>query len=78
MAADTVVLPSSNAVNGLGTLISGALLELVGVWAGVTVESCGHRDLVESAPLVLVNLLVVEALVVLIPVSDTVNRLSSR
>ena len=55
-----IATPRSNAVNRLDTQIGGALLKLVGVWAGVTAVGSGNRDLVESAPLVVVGFTVVE------------------
>ena len=77
MAANSIIVPSSNTVNRLGTFVRGALLKLVSVWASVSIVSRRNRNLVKSASLVLVLFLVMEALLVLIPRTNAVHRLGA-
>ena len=70
--------PSSNTIHRLGTLLSGALLKVVGIWASISTVGRCNRDLVQSAALVVVCFLVVVASSILVPTSDTVDRLSAK
>ena len=78
IGASRVLIPSTNTVNRLGTSIVCALLKLVGIWASISVVGGLDRDLVQSAALVLMNLLVMEASIILVPSSDTVDRLDAK
>ena len=78
IVASVIHTPRSNTVHRLGTLLSGALLKLVGIWASISVVGGLDRDLVQSAALVLMNLLVMEASIILVPGSDTVHRLDAK
>ena len=77
IGASIVGTPRSNTVHRLSTTIVGALLEVVGVWASMSVVGSNHRDLVQSALLVLVRVLVMLARIVLIPSANTVHRLGA-
>ena len=70
--------PRSNTVHRLGTTLISALLELVGIWASISTVGRCNRDLVQSAALVVVCFLVVVASSILVPTSDTVDRLSAK
>ena len=74
----SVITPGANTVHRLGTLLSGALLKLVGIWASISTVGRCNRDLVQSAALVVVCFLVVVASSILVPSSDTVDRLSAK
>ena len=78
VVASVIHAPSTNTVHRLGTLLSGALLKVVGIWASISVVGGLDRDLVQSAALVLMNLLVMEASIILVPSSDTVDRLDAK
>ena len=65
VVARRVGSPRPNAIYRLGTPTSRARLVVVGVRAAVSVVSSVGADLVQPAPLVLVSLSIVEALVVL-------------
>ena len=73
-----VISPSSNTVNRLGAALSGALLQFILVWTRITIMGRSNRDLVESAPFVDVCFLVMEALSILIPSSNTVHGLDAK
>ena len=75
--AYSIVFPSSNTVHRLGTFISSALLKLVGIWASVSVVGRCDRDLVQSAALVLVSFVIMEASIILVPSSNAVHRLGT-
>ena len=75
--ACSIVFPSSNTVHRLGTFISSALLKLVGIWASVSVVGRCDRDLVQSAALVLVSFVIMEASIILVPSSNAVHRLGT-
>ena len=77
IGASIVGTPRSNTVHRLSTTIVGALLEVIGVWASMSVVGSNHRDLVQSALLVLVGVLVMLARIVLIPSANTVHRLGA-
>ena len=74
----SVITPGANTVHRLGTLLSGALLKLVSIWASISTVGRCNRDLVQSAALVVVCFLVVVASSILVPTSDTVDRLSAK
>ena len=78
VVASVIHAPSTNTVHRLGTLLSGALLKVVGIWASISTVGRCNRDLVQSAALVLMNLLVMEASIILVPSSDTVDRLDAK
>ena len=73
-----VIRPCSNTVHWLGTALRGALLKLISVWASITVVQGRNRDLVESASLVAVVFLFMEARGILIPSTNAVNRLLAK
>ena len=73
--ARCIVAPRSNTVHGLSALLGGALLKFVSVWASITIVGRSDSDLVESALLVLVSFLVMEALSISIPRPNTIHRL---
>ena len=77
IGASIVGTPRSNTVHRLSTTIVGALLEIVGVWASMSIVGSNHRDLVQSALLVLVGVLVMLARIILIPSANTVHRLGA-
>ena len=77
MNASTIGTPCSQAVHRLGTTLISALLELVGIWASISVMGRSNCDLVQSATLVLVSILVVRASTVLVPTANTVHRLGT-
>ena len=54
-----------------------ALLELVGIWACISVVRRSNHNPVQSATLVLVSILVVRASIVLVPTANTVHRLGT-
>ena len=72
-----ILAPRSNAVHWLGAFLSGALLKLVSVWAGISIVGSSHRHLVQSALLVLVGIFIVSALAVLIPSTHAIHWLSA-
>ena len=73
----SVITPGANTVHRLGTLLSGALLKLVSIWASISTVGRCNRDIVSSATLVAVCFLVVEASVILVPGTNTVHRLGT-
>ena len=75
--ASVIHAPGTNTVHRLGTLLSGALLKLVGIWASISIVGGLDRDLVQSAALVAVSFLIVITRAVLIPGTNTVHRLGT-
>ena len=67
--------PRSNTVHRLSTTIVGALLEVVGVWASMSVTICMKGDLVDPAFPVAVRILIMATESILIPSANTVHRL---
>ena len=75
LGASIVSAPRSNTVHRLGTTIVGALLEVVGVWASMSVIICMKGDLVDPAFPVAVRILIMATESILIPSANTVHRL---
>ena len=73
----SIITPGSYTVHWLSTFLSSALLKLMSVWASITVLSSSNCNLVQSATLVLVGILVVSTGTVLIPGANTVHWLSA-
>jgi len=77
MNTSTILTPSTQAIHWLGTAISGALLESIGVWAAKAIVGSISSNAVDSASSVLVILGVMEASSIGSPGSNTVNRLTA-
>ena len=77
IGASIVGTPRSNTVHRLSTTIVGALLEVVGVWASMSVTICMKGDLVEPAFPVAVRILIMATESILIPSANTVHRLGA-
>ena len=77
VVARIVVAPSANTINWLSATLVGALLLVVGVWAGLSIVGRSHGNVVQPASLVLVSLVVMSTRVVLSPRANTVNRLGT-
>ena len=77
MLTATIRSPLALAVHGLAAARLGALLESILVRASKAVVQGNLRNLVETAALVLMILLVVVARSIRLPCSDAVNRLSA-
>jgi hypothetical protein len=75
IVAGIIVAPRSNTVHRLSTFLSSALLKFIGVCAGVPIVGSWHSDLVQSALLVLVGILVVGTGIILIPSTNTIHWL---
>ena len=73
----SIGLPFSQAIHWLGTAISGALLESIGIWAAKAIVGSTSADTIDSASSVLVILGVMEASSIGSPGSNTVNRLTA-
>ena len=70
-----ICTPSANAVHWLRATIVGALLKRIRVGTGKTIVGRCNRDLIQSASLVLVGILVMNTGCILIPRANAVNRL---
>ena len=77
MYANTIIIPSSQAVHWLGAALSGALLVSIGIEASKTIVSSVNSDGIGSASLVLVLTCVMLAIRVGSPCSSTINRLGT-
>ena len=77
MNAGVILTPSTQAVHRLGTALSGALLESIGIWAAKAIVGSTSADTIDSASSVLVILGVMEASSIGSPGSNTVNRLTA-
>ena len=75
VVAGVIVAPRSNTVHRLSTFLIGALLESVCVWASVSVVGSSHFNLVQSASLILMSILVICTRIILIPSTKAVNWL---
>ena len=75
MNASTILTPSTQAIHWLGTALSGALLESIGVWAAKAIVGSISADTIDSASSVLVILGVMEASRIRSPGSNTVHWL---
>ena len=70
-----IVAPGTDTIDRLGTLISSALLEHVGIRTSISVVGGRRCNLIHPAPLIPVGVHIIIASAVSIPISNTVNRL---
>ena len=75
VVAGIICTPRANAVHWLRATIVGALLKRIRVGTGKTIVGRCNRDLIQSASLVLVGILVMNTGCILIPRANAVNRL---